>query len=273
MPPEKQEQKTERQKIEQDFHNQWAQQVNLDDLLVTQSFEAATALENNYALSQMLPLKGKKLLDLGCGAGETSVYFALQGAEVTAVDISEEMLELVKKLAARHNVTLQTQHTVAEQMPFADEAFDIVFGNGVLHHIELEPSLKEIHRVLKPGGRAVFIEPLCYNPVIEVYRHLAKTVRTPTERPFSYSNLNDMAKLFPKVEHREFWFFSLLVFIYFFLIERANPSKVRYWKKVIEDSERLEWFFLPLKRLDDTTLKVFPWLGCLCWNMVITATK
>lgn len=264
---------SKRQDIERDFHNQWAQQVNLDELLVEPSFEAATALENRYALELLQPLKGKKILDLGCGAGETSVYFALQGASVTAVDISEEMLELVKQLADRHGASLTTQHAVAEQLPFKDETFDLVFGNGVLHHVEFEPTIKELHRVLKAGGKAVFVEPLCYNPVIEIYRHLAKTVRTPTEKPFSFGQLKHMNETFHKVHHREFWLFSLLVFIYFFLIERSNPSKERYWKKVIEDSERLEWLFLPLKQLDDKVLTACPCLGYLCWNTVICATK
>ena len=79
--------------------------------------------------------------------------------------------------------------------------------------------------------------------------------------------------MFPRLRHREFWLFSLLVFVYFFFIERASPSKVRYWKKVIEEASRYEWLFGPLKRLDDLALAAAPWAGRYCWNTVLVAEK
>lgn len=264
---------SQRQEIEKAFHDEWAKSINVSQLLVKESFEAATAIENRYALSMLEPLSGKKLLDLGCGAGETSVYLALCGAEVTALDISPGMLEAAKNLAAAWKVEITTVESVAETLPFEDASFDLVFGNGVLHHTELDPTLKEIHRVLKPGCRAVFIEPLPYNPVIEAYRHLAKTVRTPTEKPFYFKDLKLMKSIFPEVSHREFWLLTLSVFLYFFFIEWQNPSKVRYWKKVIEDSDKIEWLFRPLKSVDDTLLRWFPWLGRMCWNTVLVMRK
>ena len=69
------------------FHNTWASETKLGDILVRESFEAPTAVENQFILQRMGDLRGKKLLDIGAGLGESSVYFALQGADVTTVDV------------------------------------------------------------------------------------------------------------------------------------------------------------------------------------------
>lgn len=264
---------TQRHEIERTFHDQWAQGIDIESLMLSESFEAETALENSYALSCIEPVAGKKLLDIGCGAGETSVYMAMRGADVTASDISGEMLKVAEQLAAHHGAKLRTQQCVAEQLPFADGEFDIVFGNGILHHVEVEQAVKEIKRVLKVGGKAVFIEPLAYNPAIWAYRIFASGVRTPTEKPFYWKQFRTIEDIFGNLHHREFWFTTLSVFLYFFFIERQNPSKVRYWKKVIEDADRIKWLFSPLKNLDDKLLKAMPWLGPFCWNTVILVKK
>lgn len=264
---------TEKQRIEQEFHDRWARDIDVDTLLVRESFEACTAMENRCAFESLSPVKGKRLLDLGCGAGETSVYFAGQGALVTAADISPEMVAVGRRLAARHDVRVEFLTTAAEKLPFPDGHFDAVFGNGVLHHVDLIPALKEIRRVLKPGGKAVFIEPLKHNPVIGLYRRLASDNRTPTEFPLGFGDLPRIRAVFPRLSHREFWFFTLYLFIHFFVVERASPGKVRYWKKVIEDAPKHERLFGFLKRLDDAALGAMPWLGRWCWNSVLVAEK
>ena len=75
------------------FHDAWASDTPLDQILLRECFESPTAVENRFILQLMGPLRGKKLLDIGAGLGESSVYFALQGAEVTTVDISPAMVE------------------------------------------------------------------------------------------------------------------------------------------------------------------------------------
>ena len=262
-----------RQQDESDFHDSWASGIDVSELLVEEIFQAVTAPENRYALEVMNDIKGRRILDIGCGAGETSVYFAKLGARVTAIDISKEMIEVTKDLAERYGVDLEARTMIVEDMDLPDNHFDYVFGNGVLHHLNRRHAYQEIHRVLRPGGKAVFIEPLCYNPVISLYRIIANTVRTKNEQPFKFGDFGILDKIFAKVSHREFWLFSQWLFIRFFLIERVSPRKERYWKKVIKDAPRLESKYLRLARLDAAIMKYIPWLSRFCWNTVMVLEK
>ena len=264
---------SDKAKREQDFHNEWAKSIQIEDLLVREAFEAPTAIENQYALKMLGDLHGKKVLDLGCGAGETSVYLALCGADVYGCDIAEEFLKVAERLAKKYNVTLHLAQAEAGHLPFADEFFDYVYGNGVLHHVELLPTAKEIRRVLKTGGKAAFIEPLPYNPVIHIYRQMAKGVRTEDERPLSFKQLNGLKPYFASLKHREFWLFSLCIFFHFYFVRRWNPSKVRYWKKVIEEAQAYQRPFRRLQALDNFLLKALPFLRFFCWNTVLVASK
>ncbi|MBI4057618.1 MAG: class I SAM-dependent methyltransferase [Elusimicrobia bacterium] len=264
---------TDKQRIEAEFHDRWAKGIDLESLLVRESFEACTAMENRYAFERLSPVRGKRLLDLGCGAGETSVYFALQGAHVTAVDISPEMIAVARRLAEKHGVPIDVKTAVAEALPFPDASFDLVFGNGVLHHVDMVPALREIHRLLKPGGCAAFVEPLKHNPIISIYRRLASNNRTPTEYPLGFGDFKRIRTVFPQLDHREFWLTTLYLFLHFFLVERVSPNKVRYWKKVIQEASRYEKMFGRLKSLDDRLLRMAPVLGRLCWNTVLVVNK
>jgi len=264
---------TEKQRIEQEFHDRWAKDIEISELLVRESFEAVTAAENHYASASLSPVAGKRLLDLGCGAGETSVYFALQGARVCAVDVSPEMAATASRLARRHGAELEARVAVAENLPYPDASFDLVFGNGVLHHVELIPALEEVRRVLAPGGKAAFVEPLKHNPVIGIYRRLAAGNRTPTEHPLGWADFKRIRTVFPRLSHREFWLFTLYLFLHFYFFERISPSQVRYWKKVIADADRYAGMYARLRRLDDWLLARVPFLGRYCWNTVIVVEK
>ena len=251
------------------FHDVLAQDIDVEAIDVRLDFEAATADEKRYCLERMGDLRGRRVLDLGCGAGESSVYLALRGAEVTSVDISAEMVRITRRLAERYDTSVDARVMLAEDLKFDDETFDVVFGNGVLHHTYRPAAYAEVHRVLKPGGIGIFIEPLSYNPLLMVYRWIARAVRTENERPFSYRDFKRLRKSFARVEHREFWLLALGVFMKMFLIEWLHPAKVRYWKHIIDHHERYARLYRKLRRIDDYLLARLPVLGLLAWNSVI----
>lgn len=263
----------EKHRIEKDFHDEWAEQIEIKDICVGESFEAESALENREAMNFFGDIRGKRILDLGCGAGEASVYFAMKGAQIYAVDLSEGMLQKVRLLADHHGVDVRTRFMPAEKLEFDDNFFDCVYGSSVLHHVDVHVALKEAARVLKPDGKAVFIEPLSYNPLINVYRWIAKDVRTPTEISFSFKHLKYFREHFKDVSLSFHWLTTLWIFLYMFFIERINPVKDRYWKRIVREHKRYAKMFNRLNRLDNKILSICPVLKYLCWTTVIKLSR
>lgn len=255
--------------IERQFHDDWARSIDVNDVYVKESFEAVSALENRAAMSHLGDAADKRILDLGCGAGEASVYFALKGADVYSVDISDEMLKKTRQLAQHHGVEIKTFQTPVETLEFEDNYFDFIYGSSILHHADLHLTIKEAVRVLKKDGKAAFIEPLSYNPIIGIYRKMAKDVRTPTETCFSLKDFQFVRDYFQEISFEFCWLTTLNVFLYMFFIERISPSRDRYWKRVVREHKRYEKMFNRLNRFDEKLLRTLPFLKYMCWTVVI----
>jgi ubiquinone/menaquinone biosynthesis C-methylase UbiE len=258
---------------ERRFHDNWAAAIDVDGIRVADYFEACTAPENRFILRQMGDIRGKRLLDLGCGAGENSVYFAKQGAHCVATDYSPGMVEVALKLAASNGVQIEGRTANAMALDFPDNTFDLVYASNLLHHIpDPKIALKEMHRVLKPGGKACFWDPLKHNPVINVYRRMATEVRTEDEMPLDINIVHYIQSLFSETAYDTFWIATLWIFLRFYLIEKVDPNQERYWKKIILEQERLAPTYLRLEKLDKF-LKKLPLMKRLAWNIAVVATK
>src|SRR5262249_7691600 len=117
-----------------------------------------------------------RVLEYGCGPDGEAFILAEHGAKVAGIDISEVPIQ--KSTATGLSANLNFQVMNGEDLRFEDNTFDVVCGSGILHHLDLAKTLLEIGRVLKPGGRAVFIEPLGHNPLINWYRNRTPHLRT-----------------------------------------------------------------------------------------------
>ena len=102
--------------------------------------------------------RGRQLLEVGCGIGTDLVRFARGGAVVTGVDLSSTAIDLARQNFALHDVTARLEVANGEALPFADDSFDVVYGHGVIQYTA-DPAtlLAECHRVLRPGGQAIFM--------------------------------------------------------------------------------------------------------------------
>jgi SAM-dependent methyltransferase len=255
------------------FHDAWACSTPLENVLVRECFEAPTAVENQFILSRMGPLTGKKLLDIGAGLGESSVYFALQGARVTTVDISPVMVETALRLGKRYGVELEGIVSTAEDLNVPGESYDIVYVANTIHHVDDRAALfEQIRRALKPGGKFFSYDPLAYNPGINLYRRLATEVRTEDESPLTIADLKLARKYFGRVGYQTFWIFTLLLFAKYYFFDRVHPNQDRYWKRILrERPERLGWW-MNLRALD-TVLSRIPLVRWLAWNVVMWGQK
>lgn len=258
---------------EQEFHDRWASIIDVDGIRVADYFEACTAPENRFILKQLGDVQGKTLLDLGCGAGENSVYFAMKGAKCVASDYSPGMVEVALKLAEKNGVQVDGKVINAMDIDYPDNTFDIVYASNLLHHIpHPEITIQEIHRVLKPGGKMCFWDPLKHNPVINVYRRMATEVRTDDETPLDINIVQFVRSHFAQTNYDTFWIATLWIFLSFYLIKKVNPNEERYWKKIILEHDRLHPTYRRLEKLD-RILKHIPGMKRMAWNLAIVATK
>jgi SAM-dependent methyltransferase len=264
-----------RQQREREFHDRWAGQVDLGGLDPHRLASCPTTPETTWALGALGEIRGRRVLDLGCGYGETAAWLALQGAIVEAVDISPAMVEVSRRLAQRTGVADRITFHVApgESLPVAGGAFDAAFGHDVLHHLDLGRARDELLRVLKPGARAVFAEPLGHNPIINLFRNLSPETRTPDEIPLRFRDFARLGHGFASMRHREFQLSTLSLFLWFYFIERADPNKERYWKKIIVEADRYRRAFAVLNALDRALLAVCPPVGRLCRMTVLVLEK
>lgn len=100
--------------------------------------------------------RGLKVLEIGCGLGTDGAQFAKAGADYTGVDLTEAAVELARQRFALFNLPGTFQTADAEHLDFADDSFDLVYSHGVLHHTpDTAGAIREVHRVLRPGGRAI----------------------------------------------------------------------------------------------------------------------
>ncbi len=156
--------------------------------------------------------RGKMVLEYGCGPGSYSFSLAKSGAQVVGIDISEVAIEQAKEVARREGVEGTTRFLVmdAENLKLGDEYFDLVCGGGIIHHLDPDVAFSEISRVLKPDGRAVFLEPLGYNPLINIFRRLTPDLRTKDEHPLKLEDFKSAERHFNTVNSYYFDLCTLL---------------------------------------------------------------
>jgi ubiquinone/menaquinone biosynthesis C-methylase UbiE len=226
---------------EKDYHNKAFSEGIRKKLgkyyLITQR---STACYQERALASS---KDKNVLEYGCGPGSLAFHLVKYAATVVGIDISEVAIEQAKARAKNErleNVSFLVMD--AENLTFADEAFDLICGSAILHHLNLGRAFAEIARTLKSGGVAVFLEALGHNPALNLYRKFTPALRTEDEHPLLMRDLQTADLYFGKVEKHFFHLFSLA----------AIPlHRLPVFEKVLaflEGVDRLAFKLLPFMR-------------------------
>ncbi len=171
-------------------------------------FYDVSGARRDYAERVLHDCAGRQVLEYGCGTGSYAFALAERGARVVGIDISETAIELARgKGFPADNPRFQLGN--AEELAFDDAVFDIVCGTSILHHLDIDRAIRELKRVLKPGGRGVFYEPVAYNPAVNLYRSLTPQLHTPDEHPLRRGDLKSMSRFFEHVTLRFADFFAL----------------------------------------------------------------
>ncbi len=188
-------------------------------------------------------IRGKRLLECGCGTGWMSVLFARSGAEVWCFDITKEMVDQALRVAKINDVEeiVHPEEMTFENLRYPDESFDIAVGFGVLHHVDLKGARDALYRVLKPGGVASFHEPLGHNFPLEFARKYLPYPNKEghaTDIPLKMKDVELFAEPFARFTFEPYYLFSMIEQV----IGRQMPNS-------------------PLRRLDAALGRRFPRLG------------
>lgn len=206
-------------------------------------------------------IKGLRILDVGCGIGQYSVFLALMGADVTGFDISPVGVESARQLARVNKVEERCRFDVANAsaMPYADGAFDIVIFHEVLHHAIKYPNVREeTLRVLKTGGKVVISETLRGNFLVSLGRRITMW--------------GDEAKGDVILEEKD-----LTGFAKGFSAHRIEPMSLTFMVKRVFQSKvqnrAVRMLLRSCKNTDDLLLRLFPSLSRYCGECVMILQK
>lgn len=248
----------ERLALEQAYHDQQSRQR-------AASFPAAESMrftDDAYldhetwirpAFARLGRLHGLRALDYGCGHGMAAVVMARRGASVTAFDLSPGYIEEARRRARANETPVHFVVADGERLPFADGCFDRIWGNAVLHHLDVDRAVREVRRVLAPGGVAVFCEPWGENPLLNLARrrlHYLGKGRTPHEEPLRLRHVPILRKVFPRLR----------------IESHQLLSMVRRVRRAGRVTAALEW-------CDRSLLCMAPVLGWWCRYVVVTMRR
>ena len=211
-----------------------------------------TAVDFSYQL--LGNIKNKKLLEVACGSGAQALLFCRNGAELTAIDISEQSVAETKKvLTENHLGKVPVKKMDAENLSFQENTFDLVYFNSLLMHIkDKDKVISESLRVLKPGGKLIFIETLKSWLFAFPYRTFSPYRHSQPE----YINFKFLKKI--RAKHKEFYLFSCFFLFLFFIFKNQRTASQ---------------LFHALSRIDNFLMAVIPPLRKLSWVTVAWIQK
>jgi len=248
----------QRHAVEREFHDHKA----IDHGNEHRNFYSGGGLDFMWRsyLAAVGDLKSKNILDFGCGEGWSSIEYAKRGAVVYSFDISPESIRNLKREAGRKGVAERIHSAVmaAECLAYPNSTFDLVLGVSILHHTDPFAAGAEVSRVLKPGGRALFIEPLAHNCLLRLFRWLTPSRRTPTEQPMTVGQISDFGKFFRRANYHGCYFLS--IFPQGILWVTGNKWLFR---RILSFTEAL----------DRWILRAFGFLKRYCWSTIIEVEK
>lgn len=197
---------------EREFHNRRFAEDSYRQQKVGKFYQITRSIQQEKETMLLNNSKGAKVIEYGCGTGSYAFTLAKQGAElVTGIDISSVAIKMAEKEAHAQGIAQKASFRImnAENLEFAPNSYDLICGSGILHHLSLELAINSIVKVLKPEGKAIFLEPLGHNLLINLYRRLTPSIRSEDEHPLLDRDLVFLGQHFKQVNIQYFYLTSL----------------------------------------------------------------
>jgi len=198
---------------------------------------------------------GKRVLEYGCGPDSHALFIASKDGAVTGIDLSPVAISKNRDALKERSLS-QASFSVmnAELLAFSDNSFDLICGNGILHHLELDRCFAELSRTLRPEGTAVFLEPLGHNPLINLYRRLTPGMRSVDEHPLLSADFIKASDYFGCVDISYFHLTSLLAVLF---------SGFSWFPRIVRQ----------LNSLDQALFRRLPWVRKHAWAVAMVLSE
>lgn len=157
--------------------------------------EPGTPFPLRYAFFLLGDVRGKIVLDLGCGSGENTVPLLARGAHVIALDISQELVALARRRVELSPYTCPPLLVAsAYDVPLPDNSIDLILCASVVHHLNIPRAMQEMRRLLMPGGAAIMKEPVRFSKLAGAMRMLfpAQQDVSADEHPLTQEELRQL---------------------------------------------------------------------------------
>lgn len=191
---------------EREYENKKARGENPRSSQSKYYWAIALAVENHNRIT-LDSIAEKSVLEIGCASGYDAVSYSKYATKYVGVDISDAAIKNANELKLTNAEFICVD---GHNIPKDDGSFDCVIVNSLLHHLDLEVTFREIHRLLRKDGVLIFREPLGTNPLFQFYRKLTPTARTVDERPFTFSDLRLMNEYFLLERVQWFGFLNIM---------------------------------------------------------------
>ena len=217
-------------------------------------YKAAYNLYEDFFDVLKTKVQSKDVLDYGCGIGNVAEkVINFKPKKLVAIDVSGEAIKKAKSETKSEENKIDYRVENCENSNLTSDAFDIIYGSGILHHLNLNKSLKELSRILKKGGIILFAEPMATNPIINIYRKFTPKARSADEHPLVFQDIKLIESMFKNVEAKYYGFLTLIFFPFY-----KSPENSKLFRLI--------------SGIDSMILKT-KYLRFLAWSVLIKAEK
>lgn len=209
---------------ERDFHNQRFSDDSGREERTRRFYDAISYGFALYRQRVSEESKGRRVLEYGCGTESLAFDLSHVAQQVVGIDISDVAIaqaQRIVNLRGLANVEFVVDNAEAMQLP--DGTVDVVAGSGIVHHLDIAKSMRELRRVLRDGGIAIFAEPMGHNPAVNWYRNRTPELRTPDEHPLLARDLRAMGREFRSMKVT---YFGMIAPLLGFVPAKISPDSL-----------------------------------------------
>lgn len=260
------------------FHDAVAEKITIDNKIAEKRFlfdSPASYVANRLprlkqTLLQSLGSPNKKrVLVYGCGNDSAAVWFSKSGANVDAIDISPKSIENQQLISNLLELEINSICMDAHKLNLPSNEYDIVYGNAILHHLDLQEAIPEIARVIKPGGKALFRDVMRGNVFLDIFRFATPFWRTPDEHPLTNSDLRLFNQSFSKCKVTRYILSGLPYILFARVMNNVILKKLGINMKIPLHNS----IYASFDRLDEMFFRLMPILKSQAWLCLIELTK